>query len=59
MDVDRFLSETRNARNYGNQIVCAQEIKARDAVYADLSRPLPECIERALAAEGIERLYTH
>ncbi|MDI9583301.1 MAG: DEAD/DEAH box helicase [Acidobacteriota bacterium] len=59
MDVERFLSEIRSGRHYGNQIVWVEQLPAREARFADLPRPLSEPVAEALAAEGIQRLYTH
>ncbi|NSW57008.1 MAG: DEAD/DEAH box helicase [Armatimonadetes bacterium] len=59
MDVERFLSEIRSSRHYGNQIVWVQQLPAREARFADLAPPLPEPVATALATEGIQRLYTH
>jgi len=59
LDVERFLSEIRSGRHYGNQIVWVEQLPAREARFADLPRPLSEPVAEALAAEGIQRLYTH
>ena len=44
---------------YRGQIVHIEEIPRRPARYADPARPLAPPLQAALAARGIERLYTH
>ncbi len=59
MDVKRFLDELVSQPGYQGQIVHIEEIPARPARFAEPRQPLNERLARALAALGIERLYTH
>jgi DEAD/DEAH box helicase domain-containing protein len=58
-DFGAFLEEIISSPGYLGQIVHVQEIPAREAVYRELSAPLPAAIQEALASLGIERLYCH
>lgn len=59
MDVQRFLDRLRNDRSYKGQIVHVESIPARPARFGKLVTPLHPAVQRILAAQGIERLYTH
>ena len=59
MDVQRFLDAIAHDRYYDHQIVRAQDIPAREAQFADLSRQLPLTVQDLLRHDGIQRLYTH
>ncbi|MBN1421696.1 MAG: DEAD/DEAH box helicase [Planctomycetes bacterium] len=59
MDIEAILQDLRARPGYRGEIV---EIRSRDprpARFADPARPLSEPLRRALAARGIERLYSH
>jgi DEAD/DEAH box helicase domain-containing protein len=58
-DFDAFLREIRASRDYDGEIAHVAVFPAREARHADLAEPLPAPLARALAARGIERLYTH
>jgi DEAD/DEAH box helicase domain-containing protein len=59
LSLTNFLNAVRGERYFEDQIVHVENIPSRGAVYADLSEPVAEPIAGVLAAEGIERLYTH
>ena len=59
MDVDAFIEHLRAMPDYLGQIVHVERIPPRAAVCADLECPLPPQLQGVLAAQGIERLYTH
>ncbi|HOJ77830.1 MAG TPA: DEAD/DEAH box helicase [Bacillota bacterium] len=59
MDVQRFLKKLTSDQYYQGQIAFIKELPSREAVYGDVSPPLPETIQRLLLARGIEKLYSH
>ena len=59
MDVDGFLRDIRSSPRYQGQVVHVREVPPRPAEYAPLPGGLSESTRRALAASGIERLYSH
>ncbi len=59
MDFSSFLDQIRSSPNYRGQIVYVREVPAREARYAEPAEPLSEPVRRALAARGIEALYSH
>ena len=59
MDFESFINEMRSAPGYAGQVVYVHEVPAREAQFADAAQPLPEPVARALAARGIQRLYSH
>lgn len=59
MDSARFLERIRRHPDYKDQIVHVEEIAARKATYARLDAPLPDALTKALAAQGIDRFYSH
>ncbi len=59
MDFSAFLDEIRSSPGYRGQIVYVRELPEREARYADPAEPLSEPVRGALAARGIDRLYTH
>jgi DEAD/DEAH box helicase domain-containing protein len=59
MNVDRFLQLIEASRDYQNQIVWCEHLAAREAQFAEPTAPVAAALREALAAEGIERLYTH
>jgi DEAD/DEAH box helicase domain-containing protein len=58
-DFLKFLEEITSSPRYRGQIVHIQEIPARAAAYGNLTTPLPEPLQQALAKLGISRLYSH
>ena len=54
-----FLNTLRRKRGYAGQLAHVQTLPARRPRYAHLNVPLSPPVERALAATGAERLYTH
>lgn len=59
MQVNQFLQQLKTRRFYENQVAHVQRIPARRAWYADLERPLPRQLTRALEAAGIGQFYVH
>jgi DEAD/DEAH box helicase domain-containing protein len=59
MDFTAFLESLKADRAYRDQIVREEAIPPRAAHFGELSRPLPAAIAHALAAQGIEQLYSH
>ncbi len=59
MNADRFLERLKKQDGYAGQIVHVERIAARKAQYATLDVPLPEALTGALAAQGIEKFYSH
>ena len=59
MDVQRFLDSLRHSADYRGQIVHVEVLPARPARTRDPERPLARQVREALAAIGIEALYTH
>ncbi|MEW6184332.1 MAG: DEAD/DEAH box helicase [Thermodesulfobacteriota bacterium] len=58
MIVDSFLKQLKNIP-LGEMICFHQKIPARPPRWGRLSAPLPDWIQKALAAKGITRLYAH
>ena len=54
-----FLNTLRRKRGYAGQLAHVQTLPARRPRYGHLNAPLSPPVERALAATGAERLYTH
>lgn len=54
-----FLDSLRRERGYAGQLGHVQVIPLRDARYGALRARLSPPVQRALAAAGAERLYTH
>lgn len=59
MDVQAFLDTIRASRHYRDQIVYCHRTEARPARFAEPVVTLDASLRNALAAEGIERFYTH
>ena len=59
MEATEFLERLSGAPGYRDQIVHVEPIPARPARYADLSRPLPPPLRRALQGLEICDLYSH
>ncbi|MCD6360163.1 MAG: DEAD/DEAH box helicase, partial [Armatimonadetes bacterium] len=59
MDIGRFLQHIEQSPDYRGQIVYVREYEARAARCADTTEPLAAPVRQALAAMGIEALYSH
>jgi DEAD/DEAH box helicase domain-containing protein len=59
MDFSQFLQQLQSRRFYEDQIVHVKHIPARRAWYANLDRPLPRQLAKALEWTGVTRLYAH
>lgn len=59
MDVKGFLTELKQQRWYGDQIVYTCHLPARVAEYAVPLTALADELTAALRSQGIERLYSH
>src|SRR5258706_14392396 len=57
--IESLVALLRHAPGYRDQIVHVEQLAPRPAHYAEPSAPLPERLRAALAARGVERLYTH
>ncbi len=56
---DAFLADLTSDRHYRGQVIAVRRVPGREAAYAAPEAPLPGPLAEALAAMGIERLYTH
>jgi DEAD/DEAH box helicase domain-containing protein len=54
-----FLERIVREREYKGQIRHIETIPAREASYGALAAPMPDVLANALAAAGVERLYSH
>ena len=59
MDFARFLSQIRNAYDYGGQIAHVESMPVREPRFASVEGDLHPTVTDALRQLGIERLYTH
>lgn len=59
MDVAALLQRVCSSDFYDGQVVHVETLPAREGRYVDVDPPLPEALQSALAARGIERLYSH
>ena len=59
MDVKALLREITSEKRYRDQIVHVRELPAREAEYAEPSRPIPEPMLSALRRQNIHQLYSH
>lgn len=57
LEISRLLEDIRTSRQYENQIVHIEKIPEREALYGLIELKVP--IKRALAKQGIEKLYSH
>ena len=57
--MDDFVAHLQGLEGYAGQVVHVEHLHPQMPLYADLARPLPEALVKALRAEGVERLYTH
>ncbi|MGH2760741.1 MAG: DEAD/DEAH box helicase [Actinomycetota bacterium] len=53
------LADLSSRTDYEGQIVVSRKLPKRDPSFAELSKPLPDELARALANAGIERFFTH
>jgi len=59
MNVERLLADIQGRESYAGQIIHVRERPARAATFADRELPLHPEVAALLAAQGIERLYSH
>ncbi|MDO8567961.1 MAG: DEAD/DEAH box helicase [Dehalococcoidales bacterium] len=59
MDTAAFIQHLKSRQDYRGQIAHIEPIAAREAVYADLDKPLPEALQDCLDKNGLSRLYAH
>jgi DEAD/DEAH box helicase domain-containing protein len=59
MTISQFLDKLRHDSYYRDQIGHVEVIPAREARFGELGRPVAPVLKGALAAAGIERLYSH
>ncbi len=59
MEVEKFLRKISVEDFYRDQIVHTRDIEKRKARYGELKPPLPPELRRAMAEDGIEKLYIH
>ncbi|KMY66418.1 hypothetical protein AAU61_18070 [Desulfocarbo indianensis] len=57
--LQEFLARLERGLKIAGKITHIQRLPARDSRLAELDNPLPEQLNRALAASGVERLYSH
>jgi DEAD/DEAH box helicase domain-containing protein len=57
--VHQFVEYLQSLPSYQGQICHVEQISARKARYGTLARPLPNPLQGALTAMGIQELYTH
>ncbi len=57
--VQEYVSSLKASPRFGHQVVHHEEISGGKASFADLSPPLAPPLTKALAALGIEKLYSH
>jgi len=57
--LQEFLARLERGLKIAGKMAHMRRIPARESRLADLSDPLPEQLSRALAASGVERLYSH
>ena len=57
--LDELLERLRHDRRMGGRIAHVERIPAREACFADPGLVLDETVGSALAAAGVERLYSH
>jgi len=59
MNADAFLNHLTTLADYKQQIVHVQHIRARDASFGKLDKPLHPALQSRLESLGISSLYTH
>ncbi len=58
-DLHSFLASLKNGLHLAADVVHVEDIPPRPAAYAELDPPLPDNLIRALASQGISRLFSH
>jgi len=58
MNAEKYIHYLKSVKGYKQQIVHVEEIPARDAVYGELDKPLPACLQDYLTRKKIN-LYSH
>lgn len=58
-DLNRFIAALGKEIHLSGKVVHVERLDARPASLAQPDPPLPQQLSRALAAQGIERLYSH
>ncbi|MBN1866317.1 DEAD/DEAH box helicase [Candidatus Sumerlaeota bacterium] len=59
MDAQTFLQRLQGQKHYGDQVVHVESLAEREPEFADAPGGLAPAVVSALAAQGIERLYSH
>ncbi|MGD9634292.1 MAG: DEAD/DEAH box helicase [Pirellulales bacterium] len=59
MDVAALLKRIQSRSDYAGQLVHVEALPERVGRFAEPGTPLPERLQRLLAAKGIEQLYSH
>ena len=59
MDVPAFFASLEAEPDYAGQLSHVEVLPAREGIFAEPDRPLPEELRRLLAARGIEQLFSH
>ncbi|MBI2850886.1 MAG: DUF1998 domain-containing protein [Chloroflexi bacterium] len=59
MDTAAFLEYLKSQKTYEGQIAHIEHIPPREAVYAELEKPLHESLQACIARRGIASFYTH
>ena len=59
MDVSAFLDTVQRSADYQGQMEHIEILPDRPGRFQSLDKPLPDALQRALAAGGIEQLYVH
>ena len=59
MDTQDFLNRITSQRYFASQIAHVEELPAQPARYGQVDGGVSEPVERILAQQGIEQLYTH
>lgn len=57
--LEEFLQQLGRGLNLSGQVAHSERIASKKPSHAHLDPPLPEPLQRALAASGVERLYAH
>ncbi|WP_338598936.1 DEAD/DEAH box helicase [Desulfoferula mesophila] len=58
-ELKSFVSSLKRSHRLAAEVVHVEDIAAREAAYGEPDPPLPPGLVRALAAQGVERLYSH
>ena len=57
--LEEFLQQLGRGLNLSGQVAHNERIAPKNSNYEQLDPPLPEQLTRALAASGVQRLYSH